>query len=62
MELNNIYDTLVGKLEMWLSTAIEMLPNLAMALLVVVIFYALAKVIKNTVGKLLGQVTENKTV
>ncbi|MAO65220.1 MAG: mechanosensitive ion channel protein MscS [Balneola sp.] len=62
MELNNIYDTVVGKLEMWLSTAIEMLPNLAMALLVVVIFYALAKVIKNTVGKLLGQVTENKTV
>lgn len=62
MELDNVYDTLVGKLEMWLRSAIEMLPNLAMALIVVVIFYALAKVIKNTVGRLLGKITQNKTV
>lgn len=62
MELNDIYDTLVDKLETWLISGIEMLPNLAMALLVVVIFYSLAKVIKKTVGKLLGQFTQNKTV
>jgi small-conductance mechanosensitive channel len=62
MEIDNIYETVVGKLELWLSTAIEMLPNLAMALLVIVVFYALAKIIKNTVGKILGRVTKNKTV
>ncbi|WP_020403987.1 mechanosensitive ion channel family protein [Gracilimonas tropica] len=62
MELNNIYDTVVGKLEGWITTAIEMLPNLAMALLVMVIFYALAKFIKKTVGRVLNRVTSNKTV
>jgi small-conductance mechanosensitive channel len=39
-----------------------MLPNLAVALLVVIVFYTLAKVIKNFVGRLLSKVTKNKTV
>lgn len=62
MEIEGIYELITGKLETWLSTTIEMLPNLAVALLVVIVFYTLAKVIKNFVGKILSRVTTNKTV
>ncbi|MAL19319.1 MAG: mechanosensitive ion channel protein MscS [Balneola sp.] len=62
MEIESIYKLVTGKLETWLNTTIEMLPNLAVALLVVIVFYALAKVIKNFVGKVLSKVTKNKTV
>jgi small-conductance mechanosensitive channel len=62
MEIESIYELITGKLETWLNTTIEMLPNLAVALLVVIVFYTLAKVIKNFVGRLLSKVTKNKTV
>ncbi len=62
MEIENIYELITGKLETWLKTAIEMLPNLALALLILIVFYVLAKMIKRMVGKLLNQVTDNKTV
>jgi small-conductance mechanosensitive channel len=62
MESGNIYELVVGKLEGWLTTAVEMLPNLAIALLVLVAFYVLAKVIKKTVRNLLSKVTDNKTI
>ncbi|MGN8224774.1 mechanosensitive ion channel family protein [Gracilimonas sp. BCB1] len=39
-----------------------MLPNLAVALLVVIVFYAIAKGIRKFVGKVLSKVTTNKTV
>jgi small-conductance mechanosensitive channel len=62
MEIEGIYKLIMGKLETWLSTAIEMLPNLAMALLILLVFYVLARIIKRMVSKLLGQVTHNKTI
>ncbi len=62
MEIGNIYELITGKLENWLSTAIEMLPNLVMALLIVILFYVLAKIIKKFAGKMLSQVTANKTI
>lgn len=62
MEVEGIYDLITGKLETWLNTTIEMLPNLAVALLVVIVFYVIAKIIRNFVGKVLGKVTTNKTV
>ena len=62
MEIGNIYELVSGKLEEWLTTTIEMLPNLAVALLVVIIFYAIAKGIRKFVGKVLSKVTTNKTV
>ncbi|WP_349354616.1 mechanosensitive ion channel family protein [Gracilimonas sp. BCB1] len=45
-----------------MTTTIEMLPNLAVALLVVIVFYAIAKGIRKFVGKVLSKVTTNKTV
>ncbi|MEQ8523705.1 mechanosensitive ion channel [Gracilimonas sp.] len=62
MEIGNIYELVTGKLEEWLTTTIEMLPNLAVALLVVIVFYAIAKGIRKFVGKILSKVTTNKTV
>jgi small-conductance mechanosensitive channel len=62
MEIDSIYELITGKVQTWLETTIEMLPNLAVALLVVIVFYTLAKLIKNVVGKMLGKVTNNKTV
>ncbi len=62
MEFEQSYELVVGKLETWLNTAIEMLPNLAVALLVLLVFYALGKIIKKFVGKLLDGVTNNKTI
>lgn len=62
METENIYELITGKLEGWLTSAIEMLPNLVLALLIVFAFYVLAKVIRKFVGNLLSRVTDNKTV
>ncbi|SMO47219.1 mechanosensitive ion channel family protein [Gracilimonas mengyeensis] len=58
----SIYELISGKLENWITTAIEMLPNLVMALLVMLLFYVLAKIIRKFTGKLLSRVTGNKTV
>lgn len=62
MNIEDGYNLILEKLESWLSTTIEMLPNLAVALLVIIIFYVVSKVIKKYSGKLLLKVTTNKTV
>ncbi len=62
MELQEAYDLVKDKLEGWLNTAIEMLPNLAVALLVVIVFYAISSLIKKYSGKLLAKVTSNRTI
>lgn len=62
LDVNKAYDLVVGKLETWLSTAIEMLPNLALALLVLVLFYVIGKLFRKFVRRLLEKATTNKTV
>ena len=62
LTFENAYSLIAGKLEEWINTAIEMLPNLAMALLVLIIFFVLGKVLRRVVAKLLDRATDNKTV
>lgn len=62
LTMNNAYDLVVGKLETWMSTAIEMLPNLALALLVLIVFYVIGKMLRKFVRTLLEKATTNKTV
>ncbi|MDZ7717874.1 MAG: mechanosensitive ion channel family protein [Balneolaceae bacterium] len=62
LEIDNAYELVVGKLETWLSTAIEMLPNLALALLVLIVFYVVGKMLQKFVRTLLEKATTNKTV
>lgn len=62
IDVNEAYNLVTGKLETWLSTAIEMLPNFALALLVLIIFYVTGRLLRNFVKKILGKSTTNKTV
>lgn len=62
MEISKAYDLIVGKLETWLNTAISMLPNLVIALLVVIIFYVVSKSLRRLFERLLGKVTDNITI
>ncbi|MBN2731449.1 MAG: mechanosensitive ion channel family protein [Balneolaceae bacterium] len=62
MSMNEAYSQLVEKLQAWLNTAIEMLPNLAVAILVIAIFFVIGKLIRKMVNRLLHKVTHNKTI
>lgn len=62
LDINRAYQLVSGKLEDWLNTAIEMLPNMVLALLVLIIFYVVGKILRKFVRTLLEKVTSNKTV
>lgn len=62
MTMNKAYELVVGKLETWVNTAIEMLPNFALALLVLIVFYVVGKMLRKFVRSLLERATTNKTV
>jgi small-conductance mechanosensitive channel len=62
MNLEEGYKIITDKLQEWMNTAIEMLPNLAAAVLVLILFYFIASLIKKYAGKLLARVTTNKTI
>lgn len=62
MNLEEGYKLITEKLQEWLNTAIEMLPNLAVAVLVLIVFYFIATIIKKYAGKLLQRITTNKTI
>lgn len=62
ISINEAYSQLVEKLQAWLNTAIEMLPNLAVAFLVIAVFFVIGKLIRKMVNRLLHKVTHNKTI
>lgn len=53
------YNLLVGKLEEWLNTAISMLPNFVLAVLIVLFTAFLAKIIKKLFYRLISKITDN---
>lgn len=62
MDINEAYNLVADKLETWIDTFIQMLPNLAVALIVLIVFYVIGKLIRNAIGGLLEKVTNNKTI
>lgn len=62
ISISEAYSQLVNKLQGWLYSAIEMLPNLVVAILILLVFYALGKVIRKMVNRVLHKVTHNKTI
>ena len=60
--IGKAYELLLGKLEGWLETAIEMLPNLVLAILTLIVFYVIGKLVRKGVNGLLHKVTNNKTI
>ncbi len=55
MNIKNVYHTITGKLQDWLNTLIQMLPNIAVAIVVLILFYIAAKLIKKFTSKVLNK-------
>lgn len=61
-QINDAYSIISGKVETWLTGFIEMLPNLVVALLILIVFYVLGKIARKAVTNLLEKVSANKTI
>ena len=61
-EFNDAYDIVIGKVEEWIKSFFEMLPNFVVALFVLILFYVLGKLARRLVGNLLSKITNNKTI
>lgn len=61
-ELNKSFDLLINKLLGWMNSIIENLPNLILALLVLLIAYFLAKYLSKLTLRLIGNRVKQKSV
>lgn len=61
-EFVNVYSTLTEKLINWLETAVEMLPNMVMALLVLILFFVIGRLVRKAAKRMLTKATDNKTI
>lgn len=62
MEITDAYNLVADKLEAWIDTFFQMLPNLVVALLILIIAYVAGKLVRKAVNRLLNKVTTNKTI
>lgn len=61
-DIENAYKLITEKLEVWVETAIKMLPNFVLAILIVIVFVFLGKFIKNICRKLFRKITDNESL
>ncbi|TVR13107.1 MAG: mechanosensitive ion channel family protein [Balneolaceae bacterium] len=61
-DFNEAYEIVAERLEEWIRTFFEMLPNFVVALFVLIFFYALGRFSRKVVKKLLASITDNKTI
>ena len=61
-DINKAYELVTGKLEAWIKTAVEMLPNLALAVLVLVAFVLVGKLFKKLFENIFKRITDNKSL
>jgi small-conductance mechanosensitive channel len=62
IDVTKAYDLLADKLEGWLAAAIKMLPNLVVAILVLLVFVFMARLVKNLLSKLFRRFTDNHSL
>lgn len=62
MDIQASTDLVFNKVESWIQTIIEMLPNFIVAVLVLLAFYFLAKLIKKIVSKIAAKVSSSNAV
>jgi small conductance mechanosensitive channel len=62
MPLGQAFETITGKLIRWMQESIAMLPNLAVAVLVLLFFWTAARLSRSVVRKLVGRFTQNGDV
>ncbi len=61
-DLNKAYELVTEKLESWISTGVQMLPNFLVAVLVLVLFVLLGKLVKKIFNKVFQKITDNKSL
>ncbi|MEM1125217.1 MAG: mechanosensitive ion channel family protein [Bacteroidota bacterium] len=61
-QLNTATQTVLDKVAGWLDSAIAMLPNLVVAILVIVVFSLAARGLRHVVGRVMGRISDNKQV
>lgn len=62
LEVKDAYKLVSEKISNWMEAIIAMLPNAIVAVVVVVVFYFIAKFIRNLAGKLLNRAFSNKSL
>lgn len=62
IDVTKAYDLLADKLESWLAAAIKMLPNLVVAIIVLLFFIFLARLTKRVLRKLFERFTDNHSL
>ncbi len=59
ISIENIHHILLDKLTGWLTGFIDMLPNIAVAVIILVAFYFVSKAMKNLLGRVIVKVSSN---
>lgn len=62
MDIQNASELVIEKLENWLRQLIQMLPNIALAILIVIVGFFLAKLIRNLLYKGMRRVTKHNAL
>ncbi|QPH40594.1 mechanosensitive ion channel family protein [Pedobacter endophyticus] len=62
MDINHAYQLIVDKLSLWAKEFIKLLPNIALAAIILVFGFFLAKSIRNGLKRLMGRVIKNETL
>ncbi|MFD0764627.1 mechanosensitive ion channel family protein [Mucilaginibacter lutimaris] len=62
MDINNAYQLIVDKLTLWAKDLIRLLPNIALAALILVVGFFIAKSVKNGLKKLIRRFIHNETL
>ncbi len=62
VDVNKAYELVTGKLEEWLAMAIKMLPNLVVAILILLAFVGIAKLARKLLAKIFNRFTDNNSI
>ncbi len=61
-QINEAYDKIIGKLGSWVTGTVEMLPNFVVAVLVIIVFYFVARLIDSILQKTLHRFVRNEGI
>ncbi|MEO6582771.1 MAG: mechanosensitive ion channel [Ferruginibacter sp.] len=62
MDFNKAYEIISNKLSLWLKELIRMLPNIALAAIILVVGFFIARWIKSLAGKIFSRFIQNETL
>ena len=62
LDIKNGYDLVTGKVEEWINQAIAILPNMVVAVVIVLVFALIARFAKKIALKMMGKVSDNRAL